>query len=580
MTITGVRFDQHIPLRLRDGVTTYYDLFRPDAPGKHPCLLMRTPYDKSSYFSRVNSMDAVRAALRGYAVAIQDTRGRLSSEGRFQPFVEAEDGYDTVETLASESWCTGKVGMYGSSYNGVTQWQAAIAGPPSLAGIAPVVTASNYHEGWTWRGGAFELGFALYWTLGPLAGGDWAGISRRQGLPASHAEAMVAALDNLRNLYPRLPLERVPELIPGAADYYFDWLSHPEYDAFWKATAPQESYGKVTVPALNVGGWHDAFVEGTLENFAGMVQQGCTEAARTGQRLIVGPWTHASMAQHYAGEHSFGARSSTLAQDVHGQILRFYDFWLKGMENGLHDDRPVKIFVMGINQWRSEDEWPLKRAQPADLYLHSNGRANTLNGDGALSGDAPGAQPPDAFVYNPLDPVPTRGGALIIDQPVSPSGVFDQRPVEGRADVLVYTSAAMEKDVEVTGLVTLTLFASSSAVDTDFTAKLVDVRPDGYARNLCDGIVRARYRAGGPAKLLTPGEVYEFRIAIGSTSNVFRKGHRIRLEVSSSNFPRFDRNLNTGESIAHGTHLLPALQTIFHDAEYPSRVTLPVVGTT
>ena len=574
-----VRFEPNIPVMLRDGTITYADVCRPDADGPFPGLLQRTPYDKSSGMSRTGMLDAIRAAMSGYAVVIQDTRGRYSSDGEFYAFAdEISDGYDSVEWVASQPWCTGKVGMYGVSYVGATQWLAAKAKPPSLACIAPGFTASDYHEGWTWQGGAFELGFNLSWTTGALTSDNWENLSSRLFLPVRQLDLLIEARDNLTSGYDYMPMREAPEFEGGLAPYYYDWLDHPEYDDYWKGICIEESYPEIAVPAFNTGGWYDIFLGGTITNFAGMRQMGATDEARQGQRLVVGPWVHTGMPTAVSGEFGFGTRSGAAAQDLQGQVLRFFDYWLKGEDNGVRDERPVKIFVMGENVWRSEEEWPLERASDVSYYLHSRGKANTLNGDGWLSPDAPGEEVPDVYVYNPIDPVPTRGGGLCCDQGFVPPGAFDQRLIEARPDVLVYTTPPLENYMEVTGPITVTLYASTSARDTDFTAKLVDVDESGYARNLTDGIIRARYRTRrAPATLIEPGEVYEYKIDLWATSNLFRKGHRIRLEVSSSNFPRFDRNTNTGEPIGADRELVSALQTVYHTSRYSSHVTLPVV---
>ena len=575
----SVKFEPHIPLTLGDGTMSYVDVFRPDAPGRFPALLQRTPYDKGGPGSRSGPVDAIRGAMNGYAVVIQDVRGRHSSGGEFYTFVnEADDGYHSVEWVASQPWCTGKVGMYGNSYVGATQWLAAKTKPPSLAAIVPGVTASDYHEGWAWQGGAFELGFNLSWAVGPLTAANWGNLSQRLGLSQQQLNDVIHAKDNLTDGYLHLPLEEVPDLKGGLAPYYYDWLAHPEFDDYWRSVCIAESHSDIDVPALNWGGWYDVFLGGTIDNYMGMRRRGATEAARKGQRLLIGPWIHGSTPVDVSGQFHFGTRASSAVLDLPGIILRYYDHWLKGEDNGVADEKPVRIFVMGENRWRMEDSWPLERAETTNFYLHSGGKANTLNGDGSLSVDAPSHEPPDVYAYNPLDPAPTRGGGLCCDPAFMMSGAYDQRPIETRPDVLVYSTPELERDTEVTGPVTVTLYAASSAVDTDFTAKLVDVEPCGCARNLTDGIIRARYRKPRqPASLIQPGEVYEYAIDIWATSNVFKKGHRIRLEISSSNFPRFDRNSNTGGDIGGETRLVPALQTIFHDAEYPSRVSLPLV---
>jgi hypothetical protein len=310
-----------------------------------------------------------------------------------------------------------------------------------------------------------------------------------------------------------------------------------------------------------------------------MRERGGVKDARRGQRLIVGPWIHGPLG-NVNGEVDFGIRSAKLVLDLEGIMLRWFDYWLKGESNGVDAESPVRVFVMGENRWRMEDNWPLARAVPTRYYLSSHGQANSLAGDGVLSAETPADLPPDNFLYDPRYPVPTRGGPLCCSLTVLPGGAFDQSVVETRPDVLVYTSAPLEAPVEVTGPVVVHLWARSSALDTDFTAKLADVSPGGYARNLVDGIVRARYREGlDRPRLLEPGEVAEYVIDLWATSNVFSAGHRIRLEVSSSNFPRFDRNPNTGQPLgtAGEADLQPALQTIYHDPTRPSHVVLPIV---
>jgi len=373
-------------------------------------------------------------------------------------------------------------------------------------------------------------------------------------------------------------MREIPELEGGLAPYYYDWLDHPEYDDYWRCINIEEFHSKIEVPAFNIGGWYDIFLNGTLRNFSRMRDLGATEESRRGQQLTIGPWIHSDPFSSVSGEVDFGTRASGAAQDLQGRILRFCDFWLKGEDNGVAEDKPVRIFVMGENVWRAEEEWPLSRSEPNLYYLHSGGKANTFSGDGCMSLDAPSSEAPDVYVYNPIDPVPTRGGSLNGAPGIMAAGAFDQRPVERRPDVLMYTTLPLEQYMEVTGPIAVTLYASTSARDTDFTAKLVDVSPDGRAVNLTDGIVRARYRTPRtPASLIEIGQVIEYTIDMSATSNLFRRGHRIRLEISSSNYPRFDRNTNTGEPIGTDSSFVPALQTIYHTSEYPSHVILPVV---
>ncbi len=575
----SVTFDYNVPILMRDGVTTYADVFRPRVDGPVPALLQRTPYDKTAPSNRTGTLDVIRAASHGFAVVVQDVRGRYASEGEFYTFFnEINDGYDSVEWVASQPWCSGKVGMFGVSYVGATQWLAAKSGAPSLAGIAPGVTASDYHEGWAWQGGAFELGFNLSWAMGALAAANWANLSQRLRLRSEDQERLIAAKDDLTQWFQHLPMGEMSELQNGLAPYYYDWLAHPEYDDYWKAVSIEESHADIGIPAFNFGGWYDIFLGGTIRNYERMRRLGATDLARSGQRLTIGPWIHGGSPLSVSGEYNFGTRAAGAAIDLMGEMLRYYDHVLLGEDNGFTDDKPVRIFVMGENVWRYEDEWPLSRAQTTSYYLHSGGKANSLEGDGALSVEPPGEETPDAFVYNPINPVPTVGGGLCCDPAFMANGAFDQRWVEGRQDVLVYSTPPLPQDVEVTGPVTVTLFAATNASDTDFTAKLVDVEPSGYARNLTDGIIRARYRnPRQPASPIRPGAVYEYEIDLWATSNLFKEGHRIRVEISSSNFPRFDRNTNTGDDIGEAEAFVPALQTVYHTAEYPSRIELPVV---
>ncbi len=575
----NVKVEHNLPIMMRDGTMTYADVYRPDAPGAFPALLQRTPYDKSSPQMRASTIDTIHAASRGYAAVVQDVRGRYASEGEFYTFVnEAYDGHVSIDWVASQSWCTGKVGMWGASYVGATQWLAAMSKPEALAAIVPGVTASDYHEGWTWQGGAFELGFNLTWTTLALTASNFENLNGRLRLPEHRLENLLDSRDALNEHFRKLPLNDLEFLKDGLAPYYYDWIDHPEFDDYWRAVSIEEHHADVTVPALNWGGWYDIFMGGTIRNFTGMRSNGGSEFARRGQRLIIGPWVHGGLPTQVAGEVDFGARASAGRFGLEERVFRFYDHWLKGEDNGLMDEKPVQIFVMGVNEWRGEDDWPLERAENVKFYLHSQGKANSLNGNGSLSPESPGHEPPDTFVYNPIDPVPTAGGGLCCDPGLFAPGAFDHRAIEAREDVLVYSTRPLEEDVEVTGPVTVTLYATSSAVDTDFTAKLLDVGDCGFARNLTDGILRARYRTPRTAaSFIEPGRVYEYTIDLWATSNVFRKGHQIRLEISSSNFPRFDRNLNTGESIAAGSQFVPAMQTVLHSVEHPSHVTLPVV---
>jgi hypothetical protein len=561
-----VTIEPGVTAKMRDGILLRADIYRPKAEGKFPVLLQRTPYNKSNAVTF-----GVRAAARGFVVIVQDVRGRYSSEGEWYTFKhESDDGYDTVEWAAALPYSNGKVGMFGGSYVGATQMLAAIAHPPHLAGICPIVTASNYHDGWTYQSGAFEQWFDESWTSG-LA----------QDTFNRSVEHNTNALQGMWKLpltsYPLFNFpdsSTAPTPTPTLASYFLDWLAHPSYDDYWKRLSIEEHFADINVPALTVAAWYDIFQGGSLRNYVGVRAHG-GEAARSGQRLLVAIGGHAGEGRKI-GDIDFGPAAAEFNED--DVTLLWYDYLLKGVQNSFAKEKPVKIFVMGKNEWREEDDWPLARAQATKYFLHSEGSANSLRGTGSLSATAPHTESPDHYVYDPANPVPTIGGPLCCDSWHMPPGPRDQRPAEARDDVLIYSTPAFTRDTEITGPVTLELFAKSTAVDTDFTAKLVDVAPDGFAQNLTEGILRARYRdSQEKPTLMNPGQVYKFTIDLWSTSNVFLKGHVLRLEVSSSNFPRFDRNLNTGEAQGAGEHYVAATNTIYHDTEHPSALVVPVV---
>jgi uncharacterized protein len=564
--------DRNQPIPMRDGTILYADVYRPAGPGPYPVVMTRTPYDKAN--TGVTPF-AVRAATAGYAVVVQDVRGRFTSEGAFYAFVnERQDGYDTIEWLVAQPWCDGNVGMYGGSYVGLTQWQAALSGHPALKAIVPNVTAADYHNGWTYQGGAFELSFNLSWTLSVLSINTCLRANDAD-ITCDDVQRIFDESDNMTAEFERLPLTGNP-MFEKYAPYYDDWVNHPTYDDFWAGLDVSRGHESIQAASLNMGGWYDIFLKGTIHNFTGM-----TAASQQPGRhqLLIGPWNHGGMRTgNPIGDIDFGMRSTGAIIDVDGMHLRWYDRWLRGEDNGIESDPPVRLFVMGANTWKTAEEWPLPDTEWQDWFLHSDGGANTLHGNGTLDRESPGSEPPDSYVYNPRNPVPSRGGGLCCNSVFSLGGAWDQRDVEQREDVLVYTSSPLQQPREVTGPVKVILYASSTAPDTDFTAKLVDVYPCGHARNLTDGIIRARYRNSmTEGELITPGDVIEYEIDLWATSNLFREGHRIRVEISSSNFPRFDRNPNTGELPGRSTEMVSALQSIHHSTEYPSRIVLPVI---
>ncbi len=564
--MASVRVEFDVPATMRDGTVLRANVYRPDGDGPHPVLLNRTPYGKDLHGAGA-VLDPVLAARRGYIVVIQDARGRFASDGEWRPFVhEADDGTDTIAWAAALPGGSGRVGMFGASYHGFTQWVAALGRPAGLAALAPFITWSEPLDGLLFRGGALELGAAAYWQ----AVTGVSDVLRRAKDPAERDRALAALVRDIDALaehgYRTLPLRGfAPLRRHGLADAFFDLLESPLDRSRSAVVRVADRQAAAGIPALVTGGWYDLFLGGTLRSYRAL------RAAGVAAKLVIGPWSHGSQTSR-VGERTFGFASGAgfidLRTDLMSMQLRWFDQWLRGIDTGITREPPVKIFVMGSNVWRDEDDWPLARAVETPWHLRA---------DGALAPARPGEEAPDSYPYDPADPTPTRGGALLM-APEYPAGPYDQREVESRPDVLTFTSAPLERDLEVTGPVRVHLWAASSAPDTDFVARLCDVFPDGRSMSVCDGIVRARFRDGVTATPLVPGWPYELVIDLWSTSNVFVAGHRIRLSVASASFPRWDRNPNTGHDLGVDAELAVARQTIFHDAERPSRVTLPVVA--
>ncbi len=535
----------HVRIPMRDHVHLSANIFRPAAAGRWPALLVRTPYNKGSVLS-----PHYRAFVEhGYALVIQDVRGRHESEGWFRPLEqEGPDGEDTLEWMARQPWCDGKIGMFGGSYLGIAQWQVALRNPPHLRAIFPVVSGyDDYLDRFYSRGGALKLGHRLLWISENLRG------------PGS-------ARPDFNQFIYHLPLRTADFAAAGEpVEWYQRSLNHPAYDHFWREMSTREKLEQIRVPVFAAGGWFDNYCESDLEAFAALRKLGRQAY------VLIGPWAH-NFADRLALD--YGPQASIPLRRLQFQ---WFDHWLKGLDTIEHLV-PAQIFTMGENRWHDEAVWPPTAARMEPYYLAGKGHANTVYGDGKLQRRPPRRQWSDGYTYDPRKPVPTQGGAICCNPKILKPGPMDQRGVEGRHDVLIYTGDPLKTDLEVTGVVRVSLYVSTSALDTDITAKLVDVAPDGSAIGLTDGILRLRYRGGlDRPELAKPGEIYPITIDAGPTSNLFRTGHRVRLEIASSNFPRFDRNPNTGRPIADEIELRPAQQTVLHGGHYPSALLLPVV---
>jgi putative CocE/NonD family hydrolase len=559
-----IRIDSNLIVPMRDGVKLYADLYRPARDGRFPTLIVRTPYGKQRDGIHESK---IQFAQRGYAVLVQDVRGRYESEGAWDPFrAEARDGYDTIEWAARQPWSNGKIGLQGGSYLGNVQWQAAAQTPPSLVTIFPVVASTSLYHNTFFHGGAFKLAVSFGWgaVRMPLR------IMYPQYWHTESYSPPELNYDSFLYHLPLLTLDLAASHFP--VKHWRDWTRHPSYDDYWRAVSVEEHFDKIRVPAHTHGGWYDLLLGGTLNGFSGMRRHAATPRARQLTRMTIGPWGHGPSRKY--GDIDFGEHA---LRHLFERELQWFDFHLMNLDNGIDREPPVELFIMGANRWAHFPDWPIPSARPTPLYLASGGHANSLRGDGALSWDKPAGAASDRFTYNPLLPVPSLGGNDCCGIPGT-WGPVDQRPIESRADVLVYTSPFLNNPLTVAGPLRMKLYAASDAPDTDWMVKLVDVHPNGAAINIAEGILRARYHRGyDRPELLQPNQVYLFDIDLRGTAHCFLPGHRIRLDITSSNFPQFDRNLNSGEDLATASKPRPAHQTILHTPAQPSHLLLPVI---
>jgi uncharacterized protein len=561
-----VREDVRIPMR--DGITLGAILYRPDLEGKFPALVYRTPYGIDDYDSYAEF--PLKAAKQGYLVYLVDVRGRLTSEGEFEAYRnEKPDGYDVIEWVAAQAICNGKVGTYGGSYPGIVQWQAMSQAPPHLLAAAPEMTPIGSHS-FIYYGGAFSHPW-LDWFI-PYILADKRKRANDTSGPWDDEEATeLWEKSDRKKWYQYRPLVEIPLLKKYAPEYY-QWLMHPDSSAWWDFVNLESDFPKFKNPVFLLSGWYDATYgpEGATRAFNKMKTEAATDNAKENTKLVLGPWNHTSLNTRKTtfGEINF---ESSAGMDYDADLLRWFDSILKdGPQSTLP---PVSIFVMGENKWRAENEWPLTRAVPTSFYFHSTGKVAQDKNDGKLNTVTPKNEPADSYVFDPMNP--------LWDIAYEKSYPYDQREIESRKDVLVYTSAPLSADVEVTGEIIAELFISSAAKDTDFSFTLCDVSPDGRSINLTGldaGYLRMRYRNGfDKQELMVSNEIYKIKIGNVYTANLFKKGHRIRVYITSSKTPHYDPNPNTGTEIATERILQSTANTIHHAAKYPSRLILPVI---
>ncbi len=553
----------NIQVPMRDGVNLSADIWLPPSSvgdGPWPVLLLRTIYDnqEARYIEWTRQFTA-----RGYAVVMQDCRGRGDSDGYWEPYVcELYDGFDTHEWIGEQSWCDGNIGTFGLSYPGFTQTLPAILRSKYLKAVAPIASQQDNYGHHRVNGVIHHnVSFAFLNMLGRSM--------QYESLKHFDQDTFFFAL----------PLDTAMEEVSTTHPYYAGVIAHEQYDEWWSSYSLRDKYDQVDIPSYFITGWFDSLSNENFKLFNGWSKNARSENARKKTKLLVGPWSHqiapwGRVPMGENGEYADRTFGKQALSDVIEMHMHWYDQQLKGIDTGVDNEAPIRLFVMGANEWHDEYEWPLARTKWTKYFLHSSGDADSEGG--SLSVEAPSTEEPvDRFTYDPANPVASLGSQY---QTFDFCGPHDRSELQQRDDILTFTTAPLAEDTEVTGPIRATIWASSDAIDTDFTAALTDLEPDGKAIALCEGIVRARFRNGTDnPTMMTPGEIYEFEIDMWNTSNMFKKGHSIRVEISSSNFPRYNRNLNTGNPIATDTEITIANQTIYHNSNHPSHVTLPVI---
>ena len=589
----SMRVEKSIQVEMRDGTNLSMDIYFPEGKkGKLPTILQQTAYSKVRENSRYNAYQ-FSLVKRGYALAIADMRGRFESEGRYKPGMDGrEDGYDLVSWITDQSWSNKRVGSMGCSYLGDTQVVLATTRHPHHVEAVPMAPATGYMApGRPWQafdGGVFELAQTAGWFSGSgseVVYGPPSWVDRGEWF-RSDAAQLFSQVQNRDQIeyFPyvsTLPIIDILKKSGAPPTDYENFVSHNPDGEYFRSRHWMNDTDRFTTPMLFVDSWYDYGVAETLDMWNIAQKNSDTKESRDNQFVIIAPTTHCQYSNSdgtenwVVGERDMG----TAGLDFIDIQDRWHDRWLMGSENGITDMPKLQYFLMGKNEWRSSDVWPLANTDYKKFYLHSGGRANSRYGDGAISDIAPdGNQMPDSFIYDPASPVPSIGGQACCTGLDTGAGGYDQSETEMRHDVLVYTSDVLEEGLNVTGPLEVVLYVSSSAKDTDFMAKLVDVYPDGRAFNVQEGALRMRYREGFSKDLrMESDEVYEARLDLHATANYFGPGHRIRLEVSSSSFPRFDRNLNTGGNNYDESEWVIAENAVHHSAKYPSHLLLPTV---
>lgn len=572
-----VTIDSNVDVPMRDGLSLKTDIYRPDAEGKFPVILVRTPYKKE-----MNELQAKFFARRGYVYAVQDCRGRFSSPGTWNPFFnDPEDGYDTIEWLAVQPWSTGKVGMIGASYLGWVQWWAARERPPHLAAMIPNVSPPDPYFNIPYEYGAFFLLGAIW----------WADVVEKEATGDISGKAMGEIMDKeYTDLLRHLPVIELDEIVLGEKNKYWrEWIAHPDNDDYWAKISFLDHLEDLDIPVFHQSGWWDGDGIGSKLNYARMASHG-----HKNQKLVLGPWGHTDKAIR-RGPYNTDYGPNAIV-DLSRSYLRWLDRWLKGVENGIEDEPLVSVFVMNTNKWLRGDTYPLEGTEFKEFYLSSGGNANTSNGDGLLSATPPahGSAEFDAYVYDPGDPTPDiaifeeddeAGEAEVdseeaesVEEAIAERLAYHARVSAEREDMLVYETEPLAEDLTFAGPISGVLYASSSARDTDWFMRLSLVEADGAVRSLTRGIVRARYRKSfSEPELLEPGRVCEYHIDMWQTGITVPAGSRLRVEVSSCSFPMFSRNLNTGGHNETETEFVSAEQKIYHTKTLPSHVLLPVI---